>query len=1069
MKKLYCTLIFLILALWAHSQVSTSNYILTRTMRDSSGVSAIDRIQYYDGLGRPYLAVSKGAAGGGRHLASLQEYDDQGRSKNVWLPVCIEQEYHYSYELKKKLREAYQDSLAYSSYGYLTLPLDRVTSECGPGTAWAGKGITNDYSFNTDSPGSVLSCRKYSAADGGGGLVSDGYYKANSLSVACTTDEDGCRSYTFKDSEGRVLLVRLQEGDVFSDTYSVYDSFGRLCYVLPPSYQENADLNLWAYQYAYDGLGRCIRKKYPGCGEVCYVYDNADRVIRSEDGVQRSRSRYTSYAYDAFGRLASTSEMTHASGGGQDVVNSRLLNHYDSYDFLDAPELSAIKDSLCYRALSGFGVRYINVDTPSASSQGMLTGTSVDGDISGESGTRLYAVFYYDRHGNVIQQCSTNHLGGFDRDYYSYTFTGKVSSHRHVHTASGRASRVYTETYSYDFLDRLVRVTHQMDNAPAVTLFENVYDSLGRLSSRAYHGLSGDSVTYSYNIRGWLTGIHHPSFHQLLYYTDGPGVPRYNGNISSMTWQGGTETTTRGYKFTYDGLSRLKDATYGEGNAISLNANRFNEQVTGYDKMGNILGLKRYGQTSTTGYSVIDDLSLTYQGNQLKKVTDGSTGSAFNGGFEFKDGANAATEYEYDENGNLTKDLNKKITDIQYNYLNLPVLIQFEDGNRISYVYDANGTKLRTTHLIDGVTTTTDYCGNVIYENGVAKTLLTEVGYVSLVDNKYHYFVQDHQGNNRVIVDQNGAVEEVNHYYPFGGVFANSQSVQPYKYNGKELDRKGGLDWYDYGARHYDAALGRWHSIDPLVEKYYGLSPYSYCGSNSINRIDYNGCDWYQSTNQDEYIWREGHKDIDGYIRLGSSMSFQIGKDSFLNFYQNAGIKANQAVNAFDLIFSSGKLQNQLLGKNSPLSDNSKSALFNGLNSRAMDEFARPIGESLVENGVGVLIGGALGKAAGHVLRKTVAKTAKGAVMTGESFFDGAKYSTKVLSQMDKADDIFHAFPKSVDGYAAKFGQYSIKVGADGKVYQWLKLPGSYGSRSGVFEYIKDANGLINHRFFNVP
>lgn len=87
-------------------------------------------------------------------------------------------------------------------------------------------------------------------------------------------------------------------------------------------------------------------------------------------------------------------EITRASVGGQDVVNSRLLNHYDSYDFLDTPELSAIKDSLCYRALSGFGVRYINVDTPSASSQGMLTGTSVDGDISGESTTRLYTVFY---------------------------------------------------------------------------------------------------------------------------------------------------------------------------------------------------------------------------------------------------------------------------------------------------------------------------------------------------------------------------------------------------------------------------------------------------------------------------------------------------------------------------------------------------------------------------------------------------------------------------------------------------------------------------------------------------
>ena len=81
----------------------------------------------------------------------------------------------------------------------------------------------------------------------------------------------------------------------------------------------------------------------------------------------------------------------------------------------------------------------------------------------------------------------------------------------------------------------------------------------------------------------------------------------------------------------------------------------------------------------------------------------------------------------------------------------------------------------------------------------------------------------------------------MNHYYPFGGTFASTSSVQPYKYNGKELDRKGGLDWYDYGARHYDAALGRWHVVDPMAEKYFGWSPYNYCANNSINCIDPDG------------------------------------------------------------------------------------------------------------------------------------------------------------------------------------------------------------------------------------
>ena len=845
MKKLYCIILFLTLTLWAHSQIPTNNYILTRTMCDSLGVATIDQIQYYDGLGRPYLAVLKGAAGGNRHLASLQEYDTQGRNKCIWLPVCIEQEYNNSYDLKKKLLETYQDSLAYTSYDYHTLPLDRVTWESGPGKAWVGKGIKNDYFFNIASPDSVLSCKKYSVTDGGGRLLYDGYYKANSLSVVCNTDEDGYRSYTFKDSEGRVLLVRSCDGNIFSDTYFVYDSFGRLCYVLPPSYQENEDLDLWAYQYSYDGLGRCIKKKYPGCDEVSYVYDNADRIICSEDGVQHSRSHYTAYAYDVFGRLTSTTEMTRGSNGGRDLVNSCLRKYYDNYDFLYTPELSVIKDSLDYCELPGFGIRYVNTETPSASSCGLLTGTSVDVDLPGESFRRLYAVFYYDRYGNVIQKCSTNLLGGFERDFYSYTFTGKVASRRHVHTVPGKANCIYAETYSYDSLDRLVRVTHQQDNAPAITLFENVYDSLGRLSACVYHGVSSAPVTYSYNIRGWLTGIRHPLFSQMLYYTDGPGRACYNGNISSMSWKSGNEAVERGYKFMYDGLSRLSDALYGEGPKLSVNINRFNEQVTGYDKMGNILGLKRYGQTSATGYDVIDDLSLSYAGNRLKKVADRSGTSAFNNGFEFKDGIDLSTEYEYDENGNLTKDLNKNITAIQYNCLNLPSRVMFANGNSISYLYDAAGRKLRTVHFLEGDSVTTDYCGNVVYENGVPQILLTEVGYVSLTDGQYHYYLKDHQGNNRVVVDEEGTVEEVNHYYPFGGVFSSTGDAQPYKYNGKELDRKGGLDWYDYGARHYDSVLGRWNGVEPSCEKHYSWSPYVYCKNNPVLRIDPDGKDDY--------------------------------------------------------------------------------------------------------------------------------------------------------------------------------------------------------------------------------
>ena len=412
----------------------------------------------------------------------------------------------------------------------------------------------------------------------------------------------------------------------------------------------------------------------------------------------------------------------------------------------------------------------------------------------------------------------------------------------HTHTASGKTTRTEVYTYTYDHADRISKVQHSLGGT-SITLYDATYDNFGRLLTKQYHGTSINKLTYAYNLRSWLTGISGTCFTQNLYYNTGVGTAKYNGSISSMTWKSGNESTVRGYKFTYDGLDRVLNATYGETASISTNANRFSENVTGYDKNGNIKSLQRYGQTGASAYGLIDNLTFTLNGNQLSRVDDAVMASAYGGGFEFKDGVKQVGEYTYDANGNLTKDLNKGITDIQYNCLNLPSTVTFSDGSTITYVYAADGTKLRTVHKIGGATTTTDYCGNVVYENGAQKLLITEEGYITLSDNKYYYYLKDHQGNNRVVINQSGAVEETNHYYLFGGVFASSTSTQPYKYNSKEYDTKKGLNWYDYGARHYDAVLGRFMTVDPLAEKYYSESLYTYCYSNPINCIDPNGKD----------------------------------------------------------------------------------------------------------------------------------------------------------------------------------------------------------------------------------
>ncbi|GAB6870450.1 hypothetical protein JCM16496A_28550 [Bacteroides rodentium JCM 16496] len=243
--------------------------------------------------------------------------------------------------------------------------------------------------------------------------------------------------------------------------------------------------------------------------------------------------------------------------------------------------------------------------------------------------------------------------------------------------------------------------------------------------------------------------------------------------------------------------------------------------------------------------------------------------------------------------------------------------------------------------------------------------------------------MKDHQGNNRVVINQGGSVEETNHYYPFGGVFASTTNVQPYKYNGKEFDTKKGLNWYDYGARHYDVTLERFTTVDPSAENYFNSSPYAYCGNSPINRIDPDGMDWYENTNGD-LRWQEGSETLEGYTNIGSCASIRFGNDSYLNFYQNGGVKANQAVNAFDLIASDGKLQNLFLGKDSPLSEDSKSSLFNSLNSRSLDAIARPIGEAVVGLGAGELGGALLGKAVGWAVGK-VAKSVVAEVNTIKS------------------------------------------------------------------------------------
>ena len=138
---------------------------------------------------------------------------------------------------------------------------------------------------------------------------------------------------------------------------------------------------------------------------------------------------------------------------------------------------------------------------------------------------------------------------------------------------------------------------------------------------------------------------------------------------------------------------------------------------------------------------------------------------------------------------------------------------------------------------------------------------------------RYDYILNDYQGNVRAVISQNGVLEEVNGYYPYGGITgAPATGVQARKYGGKELDRENGLDWLDSHARMYDPLIGRTPTMDPMSEKYYHLSPHLWCAGNPVKFIDKSG----------KYIMISGKN---GGIAYNAISDYTSDNLKILNFY----------------------------------------------------------------------------------------------------------------------------------------------------------------------------------------
>ena len=283
--------------------------------------------------------------------------------------------------------------------------------------------------------------------------------------------------------------------------------------------------------------------------------------------------------------------------------------------------------------------------------------------------------------------------------------------------------------------------------------------------------------------------------------------------------------------------SILTSARYSDGDGI---AGLFDTEYA-YDLNGNITRLWRNGVYDRTPrgiqYGPIDDLTLEYDGNRLVRVADACAGPFYQGAYHFADGADEAVEYTYDAAGNTVSDLNRGITAMVYDDNSRPRRVGFADGSQTLYLYDAAGLKRRTLHRVaslplsvpgaedasaptEFVESVTDYCGGIIYEDSVLTRINLDGGYLRLADNagnrldvpEYHFYHRDHLGNNRM--DLNGAtggVHQITHYYPYGMPMdcGYVQGYQRWLFGDKELDRTSGLDLYDFEARAYDPALGR--------------------------------------------------------------------------------------------------------------------------------------------------------------------------------------------------------------------------------------------------------------------
>ena len=859
------------------AQDSGSNWIKTRTAISETGTTITD-ITYYNGLGLPSQTTNVRASVNGYNIVTPIVYDALLRSDaTAYLPFeatyySDEEELPNSTAISEQ-RNYYEERYSsdyersFTEKVYEASPLGRVRKQALPGYMKDYEVLYTEFDYRTNDTDEV----RWLAVGVDGELVCEGCHDAGTLSCTVTTDPDDHVVQSFTDGLGRTLLSRTFDDDEPIDTYSVYDDYGRLRWVVTPegsyllsdsqTFPVDDDFaEKYCYVYTYNDRGLMVEKRMPGREAEYMRYDEGDRLRVSQDGNLRAKKQWISYSYDALGRvqeqsLAVEAELIPIRSQAGVSIGEPIESVEPPYLGSSVPLRKYVYDTYPSEVQAA-GLDFQSIEGLTATDGESLRYDNATGSLTYEKLAVLandtitgyhQRACYYDYKGRLIQIVERDTEDGILCTSQRYDFVGNLIAQRESYTRAGKTDDI-DRTFTYDDRSRLLRETTQV-NGGELAVVDYEYDELGRLSGRMLGTVEEQS---DYDIRSWLTEKSSELFDMSLGHS-------YTGNITSWQWQHKGDPSGDGpqnrYEFTYDDLSRLTHTDqYVNGERVRQNV----ERHLSYDRNGNLLSMIRYENGEEQC-----NMKYQYQGNHLYRYMEdelvdvdfgADTVTMLPSVLRFESLKPWLALHEYDANGNVTKDRERGL-DMSYNCLNLLEYASDNDANAINYCYLADGTKLSAT---TGDDCGFSYRGSFTYrtdESSQPDRVFESTPFgggriVGTVDDEteVRYFLTDHLGSVRAVVNSGCEVLERNDYQPFGKRWNTASlpvSDNRDRFNGKEDQSFAGLPFSDYGARMYDRERGRWLSQDPLQQYH---SPYVFCGNNPIRLIDLDGMEARDST-----------------------------------------------------------------------------------------------------------------------------------------------------------------------------------------------------------------------------